>query len=285
MNDDWAGDSRVRGWFLMSSPYPTIACSAFYFYAVKAGVTYMRKRPAFELRSCLIAYNCFLVMLSSWIFMEGGRSGWFGHYSYRCAECDMEDNEVNQRMVNIVHVYYISKFIEMMDTLFFVLRKKNELLTPLHLIHHGLLPISCWFTVKYVPGQFLVSLCTFVNLLFDLAVGHATFMGFVNSFVHIVMYSYYALAAAGARGRVVTWLKKSTTKIQMIQFVLMIVHSLQILFNGCNFPKWTAYSNAGHGLLFLALFANFYRHRYSGTVQKNVDVVGNKERSMRLHGA
>ena len=87
-------------------------------------------------------------------------------------------------------------------------------------------------------------------------------MGFLNSFVHVLMYSYYALAAAGARGRSFALLKKSITKIQMTQFVVMIAHSLQTLFNGCNIPAWIAYSNAGHGLLFLALFANFYRQRY-----------------------
>lgn len=153
LSQEWDGDSRVKGWFLMSNPFPTIACCALYFYAVKAGMTYMKKRSALELRWCLLVYNCLLVALSSWIFVEGGRFGWFGHYSFTCAECDLQDNEVNQRMVNIVHVYYISKFVEMMDTLFFVLRKKNQLLTPLHLIHHGLLPLSCWFTVKYVPGE------------------------------------------------------------------------------------------------------------------------------------
>lgn len=152
LSQEWSGDERVSGWFLMSNPYPTIISSALYFCAVKVGVALMRKRQAFELRSCLIAYNCLLVVLSAWIFVEGGRGGWFGHYSYTCAQCDLTDNEQNRRMLSIVHVYYLSKFVEMMDTMFFILRKKNELLTPLHLIHHGLLPISCWFTVKYVPG-------------------------------------------------------------------------------------------------------------------------------------
>jgi elongation of very long chain fatty acids protein 7 len=155
LSHEWAGDPRVHGWFLMSNPFPTIACSLFYLYAVKAGVRHMRNRPAFELRSCLVVYNCLLVALSAWIFVEGGRNGWFGHYNYACAECDHEDNDKNQRMVSIVHVYYLSKFIEMLDTMFFVLRKKNDLLTKLHLVHHGLLPISCWFTVKYVPGKSL----------------------------------------------------------------------------------------------------------------------------------
>lgn len=84
--------------------------------------------------------------------MDGGRFGWFGHYNIACAECDPTDSPVNRGMVNISYIFYLSKFVEMMDTMFFILRKKNHLLTSLHLIHHGMLPVSCWFTVKYLPG-------------------------------------------------------------------------------------------------------------------------------------
>lgn len=91
-------------------------------------------------------------------------------------------------------------------------------------------------------------------------------MGFINSLVHMVMYCYYAMAAAGCNGALFAHLKKSITKLQMVQFVLMILHSTQTLFNGCQIPKWVAYSNAAHGLLFLTLFADFYRSRYNSKV-------------------
>ena len=150
---EWPGDQRVSGRFLMSNPFPTLVCCLLYFAGVRAGVAFMRRREALQLRWSLVLYNCLLVLLSLWIFIDGGRFGWFGHYSLSCAECDQSDSETNRRMINIVYVYYISKFIEMMDTMFFVVRKRNDLLTRLHLIHHGILPLSCWFTVKYVPGS------------------------------------------------------------------------------------------------------------------------------------
>lgn len=91
--------------------------------------------------------------------------------------------------------------------------------------------------------------------------GHSTFMGFTNSFVHVLMYSYYGLAAIETpkTQMITSKVKKHLTKIQMIQFILMISHSLQLLFTDCNFPKWCAWFNMAHGALFLGLFYNFYR--------------------------
>jgi len=36
--------------------------------------------------------------------------------------------------------------------IFFVLRKKNEHISTLHVIHHGVMPMSVWFGVKFTPG-------------------------------------------------------------------------------------------------------------------------------------
>lgn len=51
--------------------------------------------------------------------------------------------------------YYFSKFTEFFDTLFFVLRKKNEHVSTLHVIHHGIMPFSVWMGLKFAPGEWL----------------------------------------------------------------------------------------------------------------------------------
>lgn len=38
--------------------------------------------------------------------------------------------------------YYISKFTEFFDTFFFILRKKYQHVSTLHVIHHGVMPFS-----------------------------------------------------------------------------------------------------------------------------------------------
>lgn len=85
--------------------------------------------------------------------------------------------------------------------------------------------------------------------------GHGTFFGFLNSGVHIVMYLYYMLAALGPGVRKHLWWKKYLTQIQMIQFVAIFVHSMQLFFdNSCNFPIIYPYMIIFHAVMFFFLF-------------------------------
>jgi len=47
--------------------------------------------------------------------------------------------------------------------------------------------------------------------------GHATLIGLVNSFVHVIMYSYYLLAALGPTVQKYLWWKKYITTLQMVR--------------------------------------------------------------------
>jgi hypothetical protein len=47
-----------------------------------------------------------------------------------------------------------------------------------------------------------------------------------------------------------------------VQFVGIAVHSFQLLFIECNYPKAFVWWIGCHGLLFLVLFSNFYRREY-----------------------
>ena len=47
--------------------------------------------------------------------------------------------------------------------------------------------------------------------------GHGTLLGLINSFVHIIMYSYYLLAALGPTVQKYLWWKKYITTLQMVR--------------------------------------------------------------------
>lgn len=58
--------------------------------------------------------------------------------------------------------------------------------------------------------------------------GNSTFFGLVNTFVHIIMYVYYMMAAMGPQYRRFIWWKKYLTNLQMIQFIMIFVHAFQV---------------------------------------------------------
>jgi hypothetical protein len=39
--------------------------------------------------------------------------------------------------------------------LFFILRKKNNQVSNLHVIHHGCMPMSVWMGMKFAPGKWI----------------------------------------------------------------------------------------------------------------------------------
>ncbi|XP_011199710.2 elongation of very long chain fatty acids protein AAEL008004 isoform X3 [Bactrocera dorsalis] len=254
---DSYGDSRTKDWPMMSSPFPTLAVCLTYVYLVKVlGPRLMENRKPFQLQNTLIIYNAAQVIFSAWLFYEIAFSGWLtGHYNFRCQPVDYSNNPRTLRMVHACWWYYFSKFTEFMDTIFFVLRKKTSQVTTLHVIHHGCMPMSVWFGVKFTPG------------------GHSTFFGLLNTFVHIVMYTYYMFSAMGPQFQKYLWWKKYLTTLQMVQFVLIMVHAFQLLFIDCNYPKAFVWWIGMHAVMFFFLFNEFYKNAYKGRRMKHKNLL------------
>ncbi|KAL9891537.1 very long chain fatty acid elongase 7 isoform 2-T2 [Glossina fuscipes fuscipes] len=249
---DKRSDPRVKDWPMMSSPAPTLALCILYAYFSKSlGPKLMRNRKAFDLRKLLIYYNLCQTLFSAWMFYEYLMSGWWGHYNFTCQPVDYSNNPLALRMARTCWWYYVSKFTEFFDTLFFILRKKNEHVSTLHVIHHGCMPFSVWMGMKYAPG------------------GHSTFFALLNTFVHVVMYFYYMISAMGPKYQKYIWWKKYLTTFQMVQFVAIFTHQFQLLFHECDYPRGFMIYIGLHGVMFLLLFSDFYKAKYTKGIQAN----------------
>lgn len=159
-------------WLLSGSPLPLATILGTYLYfCLYAGPRYMKNRKPFELKSLLIIYNAIQVVLSCILVYEGTESGWRKHYSYTCQPVDYSDDPLAMRvsliifrnkdkvnllyklqMLSAVWLYYICKLVELLDTVFFVLRKKQNQVSFLHLYHHTIMPFAGFIGVKYFGG-------------------------------------------------------------------------------------------------------------------------------------
>ena len=55
------------------------------------------------------------------------------------------------------------------------------------------------------------------------------------------------------------WWKRHMTNLQMVQFVGIFAHSIQLLFMpDCGFPKAYGVYIGAHGVMFFILFSQFY---------------------------
>ncbi|CAI8056742.1 Elongation of very long chain fatty acids protein AAEL008004, partial [Geodia barretti] len=64
------GDPRVADWFLMDSPFPTLALCLAYLGMCYAGPRMMANREPFQLRPVIIVYNLVMVLVSAYMCYE-----------------------------------------------------------------------------------------------------------------------------------------------------------------------------------------------------------------------
>ncbi|KAI5755520.1 hypothetical protein M8J77_017669 [Diaphorina citri] len=243
----------INSWFLMSSIWPISSIVAFYLYFVlKLGPQWMENRKPIDLKYVLILYNAIQVVYSiglCWavvkvvLELESRKSGM--SWKYICAPLPRHhDDDVMYLVYSSGWYYFFAKVVELLDTVFFVLRKKNNQITALHVYHHSIMAFSTWGYLKYVQGE------------------QGLFIGFMNSAVHVMMYFYYLVAALGPQFQKYIWWKKYMTKIQLGQFIIMLIYLVGLLVFGCKQNRILTYYMCFNVTAFLLLFLNFYRKAY-----------------------
>ncbi|XP_076120990.1 elongation of very long chain fatty acids protein 1a [Alosa pseudoharengus] len=241
-------DHRVRDYPLMQSPIQmTLILLGYIFLVLYAGPRFMANRKPLHLKTAMVVYNFGMVAFNAYIVYEFLMSGWGTTFTWRCDICDLSSSPQALRLIRVCWLFYFSKYIELMDTVFFVLRKKHSQVTFLHIFHHSFMPWTWWWGITLTPAS-----------------GMGTFHCMVNAVVHVIMYSYYGLSAAGPQFQRYLWWKKYMTAIQLMQFVLVSVHISQYYFmEKCDFQVpvfihliWI------YGTLFFILFSNFWFQSY-----------------------
>ncbi|XP_043268401.1 elongation of very long chain fatty acids protein 4-like [Venturia canescens] len=237
-------DERTRGWLLVDSPMPTLAWTVLYLSIVWAGPKIMRTRKAFKLTWLLVPYNFSMAILNAYIAVQLFLASTRLRYSYVCQPIKQVRRPDEMLIANAVWWYYFSKLLEFCDTLFFILRKKDNQLSFLHVYHHSTMFSLWWIGIKWVPS------------------GSTFLPAMVNSFIHVLMYSYYALSAFGPSIAKYLWWKKYLTILQLIQFTSALVLGINGIRSGCDFPLWMQYALVFYMISFIVLFGNFYAKAY-----------------------
>lgn len=149
--------------------------------------------------------------------------------------------------------YTNNKIMDLLDTVFFVLCKKQSHVTFLHVHHHSLMVSVLWIFGKYFPGF------------------EGGIVGFCNTIVHTVMYFYYFLAALGPNYRKYLWWKNYLTLMQIVQFVIIILYlTISQCFCGF-FNKYLVGFIIAEAIFNLYLFSSFYLKSYGKKAQTAID--------------
>uniref|UniRef100_A0A3B4CX49 Elongation of very long chain fatty acids protein n=1 Tax=Pygocentrus nattereri TaxID=42514 RepID=A0A3B4CX49_PYGNA len=201
------GDKRTEGWLLVHSPVPVSCVFLSYLLIMWIGPRLMAHRQPVNIRALLIAYYLAMVCLSAYTFYEFTASSWLAGYNLLCQTVDYSESPLALRMANACWWFYLSQVIELSDTIFIILWKRNSQLTFLHVYHHGCMIFNWWARVKYVAG------------------GQSFLSGLINSLVHMLMYLYYGLAALGPHMHKQLRWKRCLTFMQLVSKFTCNTHS------------------------------------------------------------
>lgn len=240
-------DARIVDWPLMRSPWPTLGLACAYLLIVRNGPKMMKHREPFKLTWALILFNVIMVALNAYIVLAIAIGYNKLNYDFYCQEVGTSNDYWSMTVAGAAWWYYFSKILEFGDTFFFILRKKNNQMSFLHVYHHVSMACLWWIGARYFPGGTPVAYAA------------------INAFVHVVMYSYYGLAAAANYFPGIVqflWWKKHLTKMQLTQFVFVIAHAANLLRSNCGFPKWMLWMHCGYVVSHVCLFTNFYIRSY-----------------------
>ena len=221
-------------WWIVPGFFSVVYLSAIYF-----GPKWMENREELKIKPYIFVYNLYQCLLNLLtvvgMIYEIYSNPWF---KYPWGNTVQRDSN-GFRIAVLVWLHYNNKFIELLDTLFMILRKKKEQLSFLHCYHHILMMWAWFFCVRCETG------------------GDVYFGACVNSFIHVIMYGYYTLALLNIP---CPW-KRWITNCQMIQCVACLSHSCYVIYQG-NLPIELPLYQGFVMINMLVLFSQFYVKSY-----------------------
>ncbi|KND04227.1 uncharacterized protein SPPG_01658 [Spizellomyces punctatus DAOM BR117] len=268
-------DAEVAAAFPLGAHYNTLMdwrvpvfTSAIYFFTVKAlnprssstsHKSGERWTDAGWFKALVVLHNAALCIFSAATFL-GMAPKWVANLRSRGlydAFCDRNEEVWNDSLFYWSWLFYLSKYYEIVDTVIILLKGRRTSI--LQSYHHAGAIISMWLCVHSHATA------TWIFVVF-------------NSFIHTIMYLYYALTTVGLRPPG----KQYLTRMQITQF--LVGGSIAITYPvipGClkqldptqSASEQIAYAVVTAYLVPLTLlFVDFARRTYGGRSQKRIKV-------------
>ncbi|WVQ85742.1 hypothetical protein IAT38_007909 [Cryptococcus sp. DSM 104549] len=185
----------VPGQSPLSTQKAVVAAIGTYLLVIFGGREIMKSRQPFKLTIPFQIHNVYLTLGSGLLLalMLEEIVPLYLKHGFFWSICNT--SAFTPRLITYYMINYYIKYVELIDTVFLVLKKKP--LAFLHVFHHAATAILCYTQLN---GETSVQWVVIT----------------LNLTVHVIMYYYYYATAGGAK----IWWKKYLTTLQITQFII-----------------------------------------------------------------
>lgn len=222
----------------------SVVYAAIYMVLVYYGQKWMANRERFHLYRSLVAWNVVLA-----VFSILGAVRFLPNFITVLADKGVEHTVcVQDYSMGVTGcwtwLFALSKVIELVDTLFIILRKQKLIF--LHWYHHATVLVYTWYSVQdeTATGRWFVAM---------------------NFSVHALMYSYYAFRAM--RFSIPKWVNIVITSLQIAQMIVgiwvnILAYARKLRGEQCDVPYSNIYWSFFMYFTYFLLFFHFFRNAY-----------------------
>jgi elongation of very long chain fatty acids protein 1 len=136
----------------MTSPLPLAAIIIIYLmFVLKTGPDIMENRRPYDLTQIIRVYNIFQVITCAWFVYKAHQVNFSLKMTWRCIDDLVPGTE--DKVYILMWRFILLRTFEFIETIFYVLRKKQNQVSALHVYHHVSTVVLVWIFVKYSPGK------------------------------------------------------------------------------------------------------------------------------------
>lgn len=150
-----------------------------------------------------------------------------------------------------MHAFLLLKLSYYLETTFFIITGRFNLMTSYIITHHSTYPMLIWYALATAPG------------------GHGVFFVSVNLFTHFVYFSQRLIFLPFPQLRK-SWSQKVFVWLHITQFSVILIHGSQLVVNNyCNYPIGVTYVALVWGCLMIGMYATHWIQRIIPNTDKN----------------
>ncbi|XP_051161074.1 elongation of very long chain fatty acids protein 4-like [Leptopilina boulardi] len=238
-------DPRIRDFFTMDSIwYPIVITLIYCIVIFKLAPDYMKNRPAYKLSTFIKLYNIFQVITNAYIVINMSACYSFSRF-FECRPVVYDTDTCGMKIVKVAYVTLLLKIIDLSETVVYILRKKNNQVSFLHVYHHMSTYLIGLNFAKYVISEISLS------------------VPILNCSVHVIMYFYYFLSNFdGPIKEIIKPFKRYLTLIQMGQFIILLAQAIIVMVQNCGYPRVVIIAVILNAIINYWLFFRFYQKTY-----------------------